>query len=97
LFRVLFIALVASACSFSLFSICWNLPLSMAGESTTVTEGGQGIVGYKQGSFTLLCVGSFGLLSYTNQCPIEREFYCKGNLTDLRRILHLSLAKGNPK
>jgi hypothetical protein len=22
---------------------------------------------------------------------------CKGNLTDLRRILHLSLAKGNPK
>jgi hypothetical protein len=23
--------------------------------------------------------------------------YCKGNLTDLRRILHLSLAKGNPK
>jgi hypothetical protein len=25
----------------------------------------------------------------------ERE--CKGNLTDLRRILHLSLAKGNPK
>jgi hypothetical protein len=23
--------------------------------------------------------------------------FCKGNLTDLRRILHLSLAKGNPK
>jgi hypothetical protein len=23
--------------------------------------------------------------------------YCKGNLTDLGRILHLSLAKGNPK
>jgi hypothetical protein len=23
--------------------------------------------------------------------------HCKGNLTDLRRILHLSLAKGNPK
>jgi hypothetical protein len=23
--------------------------------------------------------------------------WCKGNLTDLRRILHLSLAKGNPK
>jgi hypothetical protein len=22
---------------------------------------------------------------------------CKGNLTDLRRILHSSLAKGNPK
>jgi hypothetical protein len=22
---------------------------------------------------------------------------CKGNLTDLRRIFHLSLAKGNPK
>jgi hypothetical protein len=25
-------------------------------------------------------------------CP-----HCKGNLTDLRRELHLSLAKGNPK
>jgi hypothetical protein len=23
--------------------------------------------------------------------------FCKGNLTNLRRILHLSLAKGNPK
>jgi hypothetical protein len=70
LLRVSFIALVASACSLSLFSICWNLSSSMAGESTTVTGGGeQGIVGYKQRSFTLLCVGSFGLLSYTNQCP----------------------------
>jgi hypothetical protein len=29
-----------------------------------------------------------GKISYTS---------CKGNLTDLRRILHLSLAKGNPK
>jgi hypothetical protein len=27
--------------------------------------------------------------------PFRRE--CKGNLTDLRRILHLSLAKENPK
>jgi hypothetical protein len=27
----------------------------------------------------------------------ERGYECKGNLTDLRRILHLSLAKGNPK
>jgi hypothetical protein len=35
LFRVLFIARVASACSLSLFSICWNLSSSMAGESTT--------------------------------------------------------------
>jgi hypothetical protein len=25
------------------------------------------------------------------------EAQCKGNLTDLRRILHLSLAKANPK
>jgi hypothetical protein len=25
------------------------------------------------------------------------QVVCKGNLTDLRRILHLSLAKGNPK
>jgi hypothetical protein len=28
---------------------------------------------------------------------LESDHYCKGNLTDLRRILHLSLAKGNPK
>jgi hypothetical protein len=42
LFRVSFIALVASTCSLSLFSICWNLSLYMAGESTTVTEGNRG-------------------------------------------------------
>jgi hypothetical protein len=35
LFRVSFIAWVASACSLSLFSICWNLSSSMAGESMT--------------------------------------------------------------
>jgi hypothetical protein len=72
LFRVLFIARVASACSLSLFSICWNLPSSMAGESTMVDDfygGEQGVVGSKQRSFTLLCVGMFVLLSYTNQCP----------------------------
>jgi hypothetical protein len=34
-FRVLFMAQVASTCSLSLFSICWNLSSSMAGESTT--------------------------------------------------------------
>jgi hypothetical protein len=28
---------------------------------------------------------------------IDADFICKGNLTDLRRILHSSLAKGNPK
>jgi hypothetical protein len=38
LFRVLFIAQVASACSLSLFSICWNLSSSMAGESTTFDD-----------------------------------------------------------
>jgi hypothetical protein len=27
----------------------------------------------------------------------EQDDDCKGNLTNLRRILHLSLAKGNPK
>jgi hypothetical protein len=31
--RVSFMAQVASACSLSLFSICWNLSSSMAGES----------------------------------------------------------------
>jgi hypothetical protein len=32
--------------------------------------------------------------------PVEQNYKihdCKGNLTDLRRLLHLSLAKGNPK
>jgi hypothetical protein len=42
LFRVSFIARVASACSLSLFSICWNRSSSMAGESTTVMEGDRG-------------------------------------------------------
>jgi hypothetical protein len=28
---------------------------------------------------------------------LSLHYLCKGNLTDLRRILHLSLAKGNPK
>jgi hypothetical protein len=35
LLRVSFIARVASACSLSLFSICWNLSSSMAGELMT--------------------------------------------------------------
>jgi hypothetical protein len=38
LFRVLFMVRVASTCSFSLFSICWNHSLSMAGESTTIDD-----------------------------------------------------------
>jgi hypothetical protein len=42
LFSVSFIARVASACSLSLFSICWNRSSSIAGESTTVTEGDRG-------------------------------------------------------
>jgi hypothetical protein len=33
---------------------------------------------------------------YVSLYQDEKET-CKGNLTDLRRILHLSLAKGNPK
>jgi hypothetical protein len=38
LFRILFIAQVASACLLSLFSICWNLSSSIAGESTTFVD-----------------------------------------------------------
>jgi hypothetical protein len=38
LFKVLFMAWVASACLLSLFSICWNLSSSMAGESTTFDD-----------------------------------------------------------
>jgi hypothetical protein len=28
---------------------------------------------------------------------VELDFICKGNISILRRILHLDLAKGNPK
>jgi hypothetical protein len=38
LFRVSFMAQVASACPLSLFSIYWNLSLSMAGESMTFDD-----------------------------------------------------------
>jgi hypothetical protein len=37
-FSVLFMAQVAFACSLSLFSICWNLSSSMAGESMTFND-----------------------------------------------------------
>jgi hypothetical protein len=62
-------ARVASPCLLSLFSICWNLSSSMAGESTTVMEGEQGVVGYNQRSFALLYIKPSVLLSYANQCP----------------------------
>jgi hypothetical protein len=35
--------------------------------------------------------------SLLGEILLGRVRFCKGNLTDLRRILHLSLAKGNPK
>jgi hypothetical protein len=38
LFKVSFMARVASACSLSLFSICWNLLASMAGKSMTFND-----------------------------------------------------------
>jgi hypothetical protein len=38
LLSVSFMAQVVSACLFSLFSICWNLSLSMAGESMTFDD-----------------------------------------------------------
>jgi hypothetical protein len=52
----------------------------------------QVVVRVNQMYFTAKCVRLFVLPLYTNQCPLV--FYCKGNLTNLRR---LSLAKGNPK
>jgi hypothetical protein len=72
LFKVSFMAWVASTCSLSLFSICWNLSSSMAGESMTFGDccrGEQGVVGGNQGSFASLGIRSSVLLSYTNQCP----------------------------
>jgi hypothetical protein len=40
-----------------------------------------------------------GLMFSTQFLDMSRTFlgFCKGNLTDSRRELHLSLAKGNPK
>jgi hypothetical protein len=38
LFSVSFMAQVASTCLLSLFSICWNLSLSMAGELMTFDD-----------------------------------------------------------
>jgi hypothetical protein len=38
-------ARVASACSLSLFSICWNLSSSMAVESTTFSDCYEGGIG----------------------------------------------------
>jgi hypothetical protein len=49
LFRVSFMAQVASACLLSLFSICWNLSSSMAGEAMTFGDcygGGTGGSGW---------------------------------------------------
>jgi hypothetical protein len=37
------------------------------------------------------------LLNLLLLIPLGTFTHCKGNLTDLRRELHLSLAKGNPK
>jgi hypothetical protein len=45
-FRVSFMAQMASACSLSLFSICWSLSSSMAGELMTFRDcyrGGTGV------------------------------------------------------
>jgi hypothetical protein len=39
----------------------------------------------------------FMKLLVVTDVSIHLYLHCKGNLTDLRRILHLSLAKGNPK
>jgi hypothetical protein len=36
-------------------------------------------------------------IELTNFSIVEEGGECKGNLTILRRILHLDLAKGNPK
>jgi hypothetical protein len=101
LLKVLFMAQVASTCSLSLFSICWNLSSSMAGELMTSGNscgGGQGVVDGNQGFFTFLGIRSFVLLSCTDQCPAERVFYCKGNSNSLdEQLFSQDLARGNPK
>jgi hypothetical protein len=63
------------------------------GDGTEVRMGntyGQGEVGDERGSEEM------------DRCPLiasskKASISCKGNLTNLRRELHLSLAKGNPK
>jgi hypothetical protein len=60
-------------------------------------EGEQGVLGGNQGSFALLCVRSFVLLSYTNQFPSERAFYCKGNLYSAKENTPLRSSQGKSK
>jgi hypothetical protein len=44
-------------------------------------------------------IGTCQMREHIKSCTVYgyKDRGCKGNLTDLRRILHLSLAKGNPK
>jgi hypothetical protein len=51
-----------------------------------------GLYRNQKGFFYCLFALSFNMYFTYSLCG-----WCKGNLTDLRRILHLSLAKGNPK
>jgi hypothetical protein len=42
-------------------------------------------------------LGVVGVEEFFHRFQILKEVGCKGNLTNLRRELHSSLAKGNPK
>jgi hypothetical protein len=54
----------------------------------------QGLCGVRIINIYIYGYVAFALKILFLACLIE---YCKGNLTILRRILHLDLAKGNPK
>jgi hypothetical protein len=49
------------------------------------------------GALVLFIKKKDGKLRFVQDYRALNAITCKGNLTDLRRILHLSLAKGNPK
>jgi hypothetical protein len=54
-------------------------------------EGEQGVVGGNQGFFALLCVRSFVLLSYTNQCPLREHSTVRATLTVLMNSSSLKI------
>jgi hypothetical protein len=53
--------------------------------------GEQGVVGSNQGSFALLYIRSFVLLSYTNQCPLRECSTVRATLTVLINSFSLKI------
>jgi predicted aspartyl protease len=86
---------------------------STANDASTITDIADVILHYEHHSehiqLAITCLGKQSLILGYNWLrnhhleinwqtkDVKMSHCCKGNLTDLRRELHLSLAKGNPK